>query len=1098
MEINKNKCNIIKYESDDTLNYSLSSISLHFNRENFDKDRNLEIYIKDKDKLLKEYIFLKKIGQGTFGVVVLAIHKITNEKVAIKILDKEKITQKNDIARVKKEIDILKKLRHNNIVHLYNVIDTQTNIFLIMEYCNGIELFDYITKNKCIKESEACYFYQQIISGIEYLGKLNITHRDIKPENLLVSKDKKIKIVDFGLSNTYKNNELLKTACGSPFYAAPEMIKGEKYNGDKVDIWSSGIVLYAMVCGYLPFEDNDNQKLYQKIIEGKLEFPPFLSDEAKDIISHILNVNPNKRYQINDIKNHIWFNMINPKLSMTEGLLLNKYIIPFDENVILFISKKFNLDVIEIKLNILFNKHNQLTTTYYLLINKKIKNKEETIGDMSSKIFNEYIHNKKNRLSYYDLDINQVINERIKKGKTIENKNENKTINMESIIAHGSFNKYIINHHNSYNQSIPKCRKIINSLENVNKNGNRLKLENHIEKSNENDKNELKFTKININNIIIPKNFLTYSYIKNNQKYINLNEKEKTNKNQNISKEYRNNDFYEKNNFEIDNIKNHFREKKIESININLKSERYKSFQNTPFSCKDKPFLNIQNNNNIFLENEKENILMTNPIQKVNKLLYNKKNTFEGIYNVNTTKNSMISTPELKAKLFYSKFGKKTKKEILTSYKKKKVLSFSFQKPKNILNNNNNLIDSLTNNINTVKINDNINVKKKYNIGNDSFNYIKLMDVSEGNNFYSNNFNPKSKLFTYKKIKISGKSKNFNVSGRTESNDSKKINISSNPSFNTYEYTNTIQINNLISNDKKNNCFYSKLSHKTTNNEDNEMTFENPVINHIYDRNYVRKNEENENKKINIENKSNNIEKEIILNKIKNNKKIDFKNKDIRKNNLVVSKYINNISNYKNDNSYISNYSNIYCKKNNSLINHSKNNNDLFNKSLNTNLNFFKKPRISICENENKILNIEHKTKEKGTEIKNKKKDYLRDSITRKSNLLNKISVRNFVIENKDYTPFDLYSLAFHSKENEIKESLIKELNIKRIKFNEKKNKICCFKKDLRFELNVEKIDENIFVIKFFKKLEERTFNNIYKDLCMNILSVFNKKYFCK
>ena len=131
----------------------------------------------------------------------------------------------------------------------------------------------------------------------------------------------------------------MKTACGSPFYAAPEMIKGEKYNGDKVDIWSSGIVLYAMVCGYLPFEDNDNQKLYQKIIEGKLEFPPFLSDEAKDIISHILNVNPDKRYQINEIKNHIWFNMIIPKLSMTEGLLLNKYIIPFDENVILYISK---------------------------------------------------------------------------------------------------------------------------------------------------------------------------------------------------------------------------------------------------------------------------------------------------------------------------------------------------------------------------------------------------------------------------------------------------------------------------------------------------------------------------------------------------------------------------------------------------------------------------------------------------------------------------------------------------------------------------------------------------------------------------------------
>ena len=1086
MEINKNKYNNIKYESDDTLNYSLSSISLHFNRDNFEKDKNLEIYIKDKDKLLKEYTFLKKIGQGTFGVVILAIHKITNEKVAIKILDKEKITQKTDIARVKKEIDILKKLRHKNIVHLFNVIDTLTNIFLIMEYTNGIELFDYITKNKCIKESEACYFYQQIISGIEYLGKLNITHRDIKPENLLVSNDKMIKIVDFGLSNTYKNNELLKTACGSPFYAAPEMIKGEKYNGDKVDIWSSGIVLYAMICGYLPFEDNDNQKLYQKIIEGKLEFPPFLSDEAKDIISHILDVKPDRRYQIRDIKNHSWFNMVNPKLTMTEGLLLNKYIIPFDENVILYISKKFNLDIVEIKLNILFNKHNQLTTTYYLLINKKIKNKEETIGDMSSDIFNEYIHNKQNRLSYYDLDINQIINERIKKGKKIENKNKNKTINMDSIIAHGSFNRYIINHHNSYNQSIPKYRKIINSCENVNKNKKRLKLE----KNNENDKNELKFTKININNIIIPKNFLTYSYIKNN---INLNEKEKINNNSNISKEYRNNDYYE-----IDNIKNDLREKKIESININLKSERYKSIQNTPFSNKDKPFLNIKNNNNIFLDNEKENNLLINPIKNINKLLYNKKNTFEEIYNYNTTRNNLISTPELKEKFFYNKFGKKTRKEMLTSYKKKKVLSFSFQKSKNILNNNNNLVDSLTNNINIVKMNDNMNVRKKSNIGNDSFNCIKLMDVSEGNNFYSNNFHPKSKLFTYKKIKISGISKKFNVSGRTESNDSKKINISLNPSFNTYENTSTIQINNFISNDKKNNCFYSKLSHKTTNNDENEMIFENPVINHIYDRKYIGKKVKNCNEKINIENKSNNKEKEIILNKIKINKNIDFKNKDIRSNKLVASNNLNNISNYKVNNSSICNYSNIYSNKNKSLINHSKNNNDLVNKSLNTNLYLFKKPRISFCENESNNFYIEQKAKEKGTEIKNKKKDYLRDSITRKSNLLNKISIRNFGIENKDYTPFDLYSLAFNTKENEIKDTLIKELNIKRIKFNEKKNKICCFKKDLRFELNVEKINENIYAIKFFKKLEERTFNNIYKDLCMNILNVFNKKCFCK
>ena len=137
-----------------------------------------------------------------------------------------------------------------------------------MEYASGGELFDYIVANTRLKEKEACKYFQQITSGVEYLHKLGIVHRDLKPENLLIDHEKNIKLVDFGLSNTYKKGETLKTACGSPCYAAPEMIAGERYFGAKVDVWSCGVILYAMICGYLPFEDPDTAKLYKKILRG--------------------------------------------------------------------------------------------------------------------------------------------------------------------------------------------------------------------------------------------------------------------------------------------------------------------------------------------------------------------------------------------------------------------------------------------------------------------------------------------------------------------------------------------------------------------------------------------------------------------------------------------------------------------------------------------------------------------------------------------------------------------------------------------------------------------------------------------------------------
>lgn len=146
-----------------------------------------------------------------------------------------------------------------------------------MEYVEKGELFDYIVEKGRIEEPEACVFFKQMISGVAYLHQLNIVHRDLKPENLLIDWKSSLKIVDFGLSNTYKPGELLKTACGSPCYAAPEMIASKKYNGLEVDIWSCGVILFAMVCGYLPFEDSNTSQLYKKILSGEYVLPAFVS-----------------------------------------------------------------------------------------------------------------------------------------------------------------------------------------------------------------------------------------------------------------------------------------------------------------------------------------------------------------------------------------------------------------------------------------------------------------------------------------------------------------------------------------------------------------------------------------------------------------------------------------------------------------------------------------------------------------------------------------------------------------------------------------------------------------------------------------------------
>jgi serine/threonine protein kinase len=259
---------------------------------------------------ISDFILSKDIGEGYFGKVKLGIFKPTNEKYAIKIINKKLMKIKMKKSKFK-EIDITKKFNHINVIYVYKVIDTPENYYIVMEYCKNGELFEYISKKERLDEDEASSFFYQIINGVEYIHSKGIAHRDLKLENLLLTEDNIIKIIDFGLSHEFNGKDLLKTKCGSPSYASPELIAQPFYDGFKSDIWCCGIILYAMLCGYLPFdgdEDKDGKDvLFKNIIEGNLEFPKFISDLAKDLIIRLLNVDAKERISIPEIKKHPFY-----------------------------------------------------------------------------------------------------------------------------------------------------------------------------------------------------------------------------------------------------------------------------------------------------------------------------------------------------------------------------------------------------------------------------------------------------------------------------------------------------------------------------------------------------------------------------------------------------------------------------------------------------------------------------------------------------------------------------------------------------------------------------------------------------------------------
>ncbi|KAJ5077451.1 protein kinase [Anaeramoeba ignava] len=259
---------------------------------------------------LKNYFVCETIGEGAFAKVKIARHILSNTKVAVKIIDKKAYAQNSDsLNRLQIELNALKLIDHPNIVKLYETVNTKKYFYIVTEYVANGELLTYINENGKMSERKARGFFKQIVDAIEHCHQLGVAHRDIKLENLLLDANNNIKIIDFGLAGEMKtDNWLCKTACGSPSYSAPEVIQGKRYQGKKSDVWSMGVVLYAMVCAALPFNGKNVREICENIVIGEFSIPDDISQSCKHLIRHMIEKDTRKRYTVSQIKLHPWFN----------------------------------------------------------------------------------------------------------------------------------------------------------------------------------------------------------------------------------------------------------------------------------------------------------------------------------------------------------------------------------------------------------------------------------------------------------------------------------------------------------------------------------------------------------------------------------------------------------------------------------------------------------------------------------------------------------------------------------------------------------------------------------------------------------------------
>ncbi|XP_019638302.1 PREDICTED: SNF-related serine/threonine-protein kinase-like [Branchiostoma belcheri] len=321
------------------------------------------------------YDLQETLGRGHFAVVKLARHVFTGEKVAVKVIDKTKIDEVSR-AHLFQEVRCMKLVQHPNVVRLYEVIDTQTKLYLILELGDGGDMYDYIMKHdNGLDEEQAKLYFSQILSAISYCHRRHVVHRDLKPENVVFfQKQGLVKVTDFGFSNCFRPGEMLDTSCGSLAYSAPEILLGDAYDAPAVDVWSLGVILYMLVCGEAPFNEANDSETLTMIMDCKYTVRAHVSEECKNLIARMLIRDPARRATLEQIENHPWLQNGNLPPFMVPPMIHRRDIPEEDSRQIMqsmASGKIAELDAI--KESVDHDKYDHITATYYLLAERKLR-----------------------------------------------------------------------------------------------------------------------------------------------------------------------------------------------------------------------------------------------------------------------------------------------------------------------------------------------------------------------------------------------------------------------------------------------------------------------------------------------------------------------------------------------------------------------------------------------------------------------------------------------------------------------------------------------------------------------------------------------------
>ena len=841
--------------------YPFCSFENYNIKEILDESKRKEKEEEEKEYKVGNYQIKRTLGKGTFGKVKLGIYIPSNEKVAIKILEKSKILEKDDEIRVKREFEMLTLFSHPNVILVAEIFESGGNFYSVMEYCEGGELFNYIVKNRRLSEDEAAFFYYQLINGLEYIHSLGIVHRDLKPENLLLTKDHILKIIDFGLSNYFSKDQkdLLITPCGSPCYASPEMVAGKKYNGFKIDIWSTGIILFAMLCGYLPFEDKDNDALFEKILECKLVFPKYIPKLGKSLIEKILVKNPNRRITIKEIKEH-------PFYLKGKELFEQEFSICQVENNI---DEKNNDSEINniMDIHVLNYNDDSIDNNKESKSRNKTNKKEE---ESESKI-DKKKKNQKNRLLLNDLETENLIL-RIK----TEGDEESQPITLR----------------NEYLRNLDKDIDGILSKKN-----------NHSSKKiiKNNAKNKIKIKKINNEKYHLKKRDIIYT--KNQNKNL-VADKEQ---NKAIKKTPIKN--YRKLNKTIkyNNIKNQFPNRHMNGKSVNVRKIIYKN----------------RENNLIKQKNNLTNVIKSKfgSKEKFDKSKISKKETIYANNINNITNNNFNKKLKLYTGL-YNSAEKSHKKNHSTAKKNMKLSSFqTIEAEKNSKNYLDNLFNIQTSiqkykrQLNDVKLNDELKIKLRNTLNNESFEdrkrHIKIKtDIISGE--INKNINKENiKVGKIYNNKITNKKNLINIIDNTDEDENKNEKKQINTTLNTErEYNKIIKISHEQANNKKTN---------------RETFIRNKLMNLKYYMNEIEQNKTFRNERENI-NKHKHGLKSDLINSIEKKKVSNFnlkkmlikdynkKSKKKEKENMFI------LENITNDNMHLNTIDNINRTEPNQVI----------------------------------------------------------------------------------------------------------------------------------------------------------------------------------